>query len=252
MTTVHTVCVWKRRRIMKVRILRQQTPVSEPYWESFDYDGPADISVSGLLDYLNYHDDIRTDDGRRTTRIGWECSCMQGVCGACAMVINEVPALACKTFVRDLKGREIIIRPLRKFPVIHDLVIDRTVIQEQLTRTSMFIGEYQPADSREQALQALAARCLKCGLCMEVCPAYGEGSRFYGAAFANDCYLVASRNREKSHEVRQTYDEHFGSVCSKSLSCMTVCPAGIPMITTIAKMNRGIKGGKTPKENRGK
>jgi succinate dehydrogenase / fumarate reductase iron-sulfur subunit len=113
---------------MKVKIQRQQSPVSEPYWETFDADVPGDMSIAGLIDHLNYRDDILDENGRKTTRIGWECSCLQGICGSCAMVINEVPALACETFVKDLKGDVITIRPLRKFPVIHDLLVDRSVI----------------------------------------------------------------------------------------------------------------------------
>ena len=46
---------------MKVRIMRRIAPVTEPYWESFTYDGPEDTSVAGLLDYINYHDDIIND-----------------------------------------------------------------------------------------------------------------------------------------------------------------------------------------------
>ena len=38
---------------MRVRILRQQTPASEPYWEMFEYDGPAENSVAGVLDYIS-------------------------------------------------------------------------------------------------------------------------------------------------------------------------------------------------------
>ena len=72
---------------MKVKILRQQFPDSEPYWETFNYDGTMDISVAALLDHINYNDDIITSDGKKTTRIGWECSCLQGVCGACAMQV---------------------------------------------------------------------------------------------------------------------------------------------------------------------
>ena len=138
---------------MRVDILRQQTPVSEPYWEAFDYDGSPDNSVAGVLDHINYHDDITDVDGRRTTRVGWECSCLQGVCGACAMVINGVPALACETFVKDLKGDRIEIRPLRKFPVIHDLIVDRASIHENLRQMNVHIGEYRPSAGGDHALQ---------------------------------------------------------------------------------------------------
>lgn len=225
---------------MRVKVLRQQSPVSEPYWESFNYDGPEDNTVAGILDYLNYHDDIVDVDGKRTTRIGWECSCLQGICGACAMVINGVPALACETFVRDLKQEEIEIRPLRKFPVIHDLVVDRSSIHENLKQTNIYIGEYQPSADADHEHQYAAAKCLKCGLCLEVCPNYVSGRSFFGAAFANDCYLAASRNRSKAGEIGKLYAEHFGSACSKSLSCMDVCPMKIPTLASMAKLNRGM------------
>lgn len=223
---------------MKVKILRQSSPAAEPYWESFVYDGPAENSVAGLLDYLNYHDDIRNDAGARTRRIGWECSCLQGVCGACAMVINGRPALACETFLKTL-GDSVTIRPLRKFPVICDLVTDRSSIQENLTKMNVTIGEYAPAPDGDHALQYAAAKCLKCGLCLEACPNYTSGKTFFGAAFANDCYLAASRNRTKQKEIRKIYGEHFARGCSKSLSCMEVCPMKIPTLASIAKLNRG-------------
>ena len=228
---------------MRVSVLRQQFPGSEPYWETFEYDGPTENTVAGVLDYLNYHDDIVDINGRRTTRIGWECSCLQGVCGGCAMVINGKPALACETFIRDMKEPEIRIRPLQKFPVIHDLVVDRTSIQENLKQTNVFIGEYQPApdqdhDHQDHDHQYAAAKCLKCGLCLEVCPNYVNGKTFFGAAFANDCYLVDSRNRGRSGEIRKVYAEHFGKTCSKSLSCAEICPMKIPTLASIARLNR--------------
>lgn len=223
---------------MKVSVLRQLFPGSAPYWETFEYDGPDDNSVAGVLDYLNYHDDIVDVEGKRTTRIGWECSCLQGICGACAMVINGKPVLACETFVRDIRGNEIEIRPLRKFPVIHDLVVDRTSIHENLKQANVGIGEYRPAADGDHAHQYAAAKCLKCGLCLEVCPNYVNGHTFFGAAFANDCYLVATRNRDKADQIRAIYAEHFGKDCSKSLSCMEVCPMKIPTLASMAKLNR--------------
>ncbi len=223
---------------MKIRILRQKTPDSEPYWESFDYNDDMDISVAGLLSRLNYHDDPVNDKGEHTDRIGIECSCLQGVCGACAIVINERPALACETFLKDLKGDVITLRPLRKFPVIHDLCVDRSSIYENLKRSNVFIGEYHPNDLKDFSLQYNAAKCLKCGLCLEVCPNYTSGKNFFGAVFANDCFLVSKRNSEKSKDIKKTYAEHVGSGCSKSLSCMDVCPMKIDTIASIAALNR--------------
>ena len=209
-----------------------------PHWETFDYNGPEDASVAAVLDYINYNDDIETDEGKITSRIIWDCSCLQGICGACAIVINDRPALACETFLRDLKEDVLVLRPLRKFPVIRDLMVDRSSIQENLKKSGMFIGEYSGSDEGEHDHQYSVSKCLKCGLCLEVCPNYVNGKTFFGAAFANDCYVVASRNSEKSDEIRKTYAEHFESGCSKSLSCMDVCPMKIQTIASIAKMNR--------------
>lgn len=230
---------------MKVKILRQQSPDSESYWETFNADVPGEMSIAGLIDHLNYRDDIVDENGKKTTRIGWECSCLQGVCGSCAMVINGVPALACDTFVKDLKGKEITIRPLQKFPVIHDLLVDRAVIQDNLRQANMYIEEYQPntdksgsKNEKEYTHQYTAAKCLKCGLCLEVCPNYVNGKTFFGALFANDCYLVSARSTKKAGEIGKLYGDHFGSGCSKSLSCMDVCPMKIPTIASMAKLNR--------------
>ena len=223
---------------MKVRILRQCSPEDKPHWETFDYNGSEDASVAAVLDYINYNDDIETDEGERTTRIIWDCSCLQGICGSCAMVINGRPALACETFLRNLDEDVLVLRPLRKFPVIRDLMVDRSSIQENLKKSGMFIGEYSGSDEREHEHQYSASKCLKCGLCLEVCPNYVDGKTFFGAAFANDCYVVASRSSGKAGDIRKTYADHFASGCSKSLSCMDVCPMKIQTIASMAKMNR--------------
>ena len=141
---------------MNVRVLRQLGPGAPACWEGFDVDVPDSMSVAALLDHINYNDDVFDDEGNPTTRIGWECSCLQGVCGACAMVINGQPALACKTHLRDLEGGTIEIRPLGKFPVVHDLVVDRTSIHENLMRSNVFIESFDRGQARAEGARPLA------------------------------------------------------------------------------------------------
>lgn len=227
---------------MKVKILRQKHPHAEPYWQCFEYNGDKNASVAAVLDSINYMDDIVDSDGNPTDRISWECSCLQGMCGGCAMVINNVPRLACDTFVKALKGDLITIEPLRKFPVICDLVVDRGIIQENLRKTDAFIGEYHHDSEKDHELEYRIGRCLKCGLCLEVCPNYVKGDNFFGPLFANDSYFAASRSNGDKSKILKHYNDHFAKGCSKSLACMDVCPVGIPTLAAMAEMNKGMKG----------
>ena len=154
------------------------------------------------------------------------------------MVINNVPALACETFLRDIKNDTVVLEPLRKFPTIADLMVDRSVIDDYLKKEDAFIEEYKGADPKEFDHMYAAGKCLKCGLCLEVCPNYSGGRSFYGAAFANDCYLIASRSMTRDKLLKESYREHFAKGCSKSLSCAQICPMKIPTLASISKMNK--------------
>ena len=160
---------------MKVRIKRQVNSNSLPYWQTFEYNGPKDVTVVAVLNAINYTDDLYDIDGNPTTRIRWECSCMQGMCGGCAMVINNTPALACTTFIKNLKKDELVLEPLSKFPVIADLMVDRSVIYENLSKVEAYLTDRSEALEKDYPLRYSVAKCLKCGLCLEVCPNYTNG-----------------------------------------------------------------------------
>ena len=223
---------------MIVKIKRQSDSDSKPYWQSFRYDGPAHVAVSAVLDALNYTDDLFDADGNPTSRIRWECSCMQAVCGGCAMVINGVPALACATFADEVKGEELVLEPLSKFPVVADLIVDRSTIYENLISAKAYLDSLAKNDVRQHKHNYSVAKCLKCGLCLEVCPNYHPGGDFFGAVLANESYLAASQSADKKPQVVKEYNTHFGAGCSKALSCQRVCPMGIETITSIMRMNR--------------
>lgn len=223
---------------MIVKIKRQRAPETDAYWQSFSYNGPVHVTVSAVLDALNYTDDLFDIDGNPAPRIRWECSCMQSVCGGCAMVINGVPALACATFADEVKGEALILEPLSKFPVIADLIVDRSVIYENLTCAKAYLDTLAANDKHQHQHQYSVAKCLKCGLCLEVCPNYHPGGNFYGAVFANESYLLMSQSADKASPVIKEYKTHFGAGCSKALSCQSICPVGIETITSIMRMNR--------------
>ena len=223
---------------MIVKIKRQHMPDTEAYWQSFIYNGPAHVTVSAVLDALNYTDDLLDIEGNSASRIRWECSCMQAICGGCAMVINGVPALACATFADEVKGEALVLEPLSKFPVIADLCVDRSSIYENLISAKAYLESLAESDKRQHDHQYSVAKCLKCGLCLEVCPNYRPGGDFYGAVLANESYLIASQSADKSPEVVKEYKAHFGAGCSKALSCQSICPVGIETISSIMKMNK--------------
>ena len=223
---------------MRIKVLRQKSPFSKPYWQEFDYTYRENQTVAGMLDELNYKDDLIDINGEPAPRIQWECSCLQGMCGGCAMVINNRPALACETFLKDIKGDTMVLEPLKKFTTICDLVVDRGIIQENLRKSNTYIEEYKDSDPAEYEHMYAAGKCLKCGLCLEVCPNYKGGKSFFGAAFANDCYLIASRSGTMENAVKGSYRTNFENGCSKALSCVDVCPMKIPTLASIAKMNR--------------
>ena len=83
-----------------------------------------------------------------------------------------------------------------------------------------------------------AAKCLKCGLCLEVCPNYNKGELFFGALFANEAALLALQSQDRTELLREAYDKHFAAGCSKALSCVGVCPMEIDTLASMARMNR--------------
>ena len=131
------------------------------------------------------------------------------------------------------------LEPLTKFPVVEDLIVDRSVIWERQKEALMYLGIRKHPDPKEHDHQYSAAKCLKCGLCLEVCPSYlGAKDDFYGAEFANNAYLLHSSSLNRKRALEKQYEEHFAKQCSKSLACRDICPAHLQTLSSISYMNR--------------
>ena len=199
-------------------------------YQIFDYDGDINISVITLLERLDWP-------------IEYSCSCLQGICGACAMVINSEPKLACKTFLNEEKMvtqyDQITIEPLSKFPLIKDLKVDRSVLFDAMTDCELWLendAEYNPKDLDFEYEMSL---CLMCGCCTEVCPNYKLGD-FVGTPVAVSASKLVNQESDKQHlkKMKKKYKKRFFSHCVKSISCEDVCPMEIPTQRAISKMNR--------------
>jgi len=222
-----------------IKIKRQDNPQSASYWQSFDFAPIGRKTVASILDDLNNWDDLKDTEGNVAKAIRWECSCMQKTCGACAMVVNKKAVLACNEFIDTDKQEELVLEPLSKFPVVADLIVDRSIILEHQKNVNMYIGEKSNVQKEELEHQYDVAKCLKCGLCLEVCPNYkANNKKFYGALMANESYLLYSSSDDKKNEVQKDYDNHFAAFCSKSLACETVCPMHMPTLSSMAFMNK--------------
>src|SRR5699024_8289641 len=108
---------------LKIEIMRYNPEQdSEPYAQSFNV--PYDSSTS-LLEALIYIKDNCAPD------LAFRWSCRMAICGSCGMMVNRIPKLACKTFLRDYP-QGIKVEALGNFPIERDLVVDMTHFMQSL------------------------------------------------------------------------------------------------------------------------
>ena len=117
---------------LTIDILRQKDSASAPYKQTIELDARPDDTVATLLNTINARDDLKDINGEPVGTIHWQCSCLQKKCGACAMRINGDPALACDTKLSACKRGKLSLEPLRKFPTVRDLIVDRSLMMDNL------------------------------------------------------------------------------------------------------------------------
>ena len=214
---------------MRLEILRRKHAGEPPHIACFDYEpaGKAE-TVATALTRLNE---------TLVEPIRWECSCLQRKCGACAMVVNGRPVLACGARLSEY-NKTVRIEPLRKFPVIADLIADRSILYENLRTLRCWLSA--EADMHEQAADIgyEASRCLQCGCCLDVCPNFVPGGDFTGMAGATPLSrLLAEMPAAELEELSAIYRRHVYAGCGKSLACRKVCPAGIDVDNLLVNSN---------------
>ena len=212
----------------KLRVLRRESGEKEGRWETYLYEpvSPLD-TVATALTALN-EKPLVNEAGRPAPPIAWDCGCLQQKCGACAMVIDGRPRLACSARLSESKTGTVSVEPLRKFPVVRDLIADRGVIFENLKAMRLWLTGEARLSERDLPAAYEASQCIRCGLCLEVCPNFYAGGSFFGmAAVPAAARLLTEQSVKDAREIARRYQKHVFAGCGKSLACKNVCPRGI-------------------------
>ena len=222
-----------------IRILRKENAEAKSYWQTFTYSSEnGNETIASVLRALNAAEELRDNEGNIASEIAWECSCLQKKCGACSMVINSRPRLACDAKLEEFRDSEITIEPLRKFPVVKDLIVDRSILYENLKQMQLWLEEDAELSDRDRDLAYQSSECIQCGLCLEVCPNFCIYGNFYGMATVPiTTRLLTEMSIEDAKEVAKQYREHTFKGCGKSLACKKVCPKGIDTENLLVNAN---------------
>jgi len=255
-----------------VRVLRQDGPGQKSYWQRFRVEHEPNMNCISVLQKIA--ETATTVDGRRVAPVVWECNCLEEVCGACTMVINGRVRQACTALVDRLladRPSEIELRPMTKFPVVRDLIVDRSRIFASLEKVKAWVpvdsyldlGSGPRQSQQSQQLAYLYSKCMSCGCCLEACPQFlkielvrrpGETSEEFHARLneANNRSFMGAHaiaqvelfnaNPIGSTNAAERLDaltaEGGIQVCGNAQNCVKVCPKEIPLTTAIARAGR--------------
>ena len=203
-----------------------------------------------MLDILNEELSEKGEDP-----IHFDHDCREGICGMCSLFINGRPhgpeeeSTVCQLHMRAFEdGATITIEPWRAkaFPVIKDLVVDRTSFDRIIQAggyVSVNTGAVQDANAipipRQNAEMAMdAAACIGCGACVAACK-NASAMLFVSAKISQLALLPqgqAERKKRALAMVEQMEKEGFGA-CTNTYACSAECPKGIDL-SNIARMNR--------------
>ena len=236
---------------LALRIWRQRDARAEGQFVRYELDGlRPDMTLLEALDRLN---EWLVKLGE--VPVAFDSDCREGICGACGIVVNGRPhgplpgTTTCLLPLRAFRdGATIVLEPFRTgaFPVVRDLVVDRSALDRIVQAggyVSVRTGSAPDANAlpveRERAERALdAAACIGCGACVAACP-NGAASLFVGAKLTHLGLLPQGqpeRARRSRALVSAADREGFGG-CTLHGECQAACPKHIDL-GVIARMNR--------------
>ncbi|MFD0761717.1 succinate dehydrogenase/fumarate reductase iron-sulfur subunit [Lutibacter aestuarii] len=237
---------------LTLKIWRQKGPQEKGQMVEYKVtDISEHMSFLEMMDVLN-----ESLVAKNEVPIAFDHDCREGICGMCSLHINgeahgpDRGITTCQLHMRTFKdGDTIYIEPWRAkaFPVIKDLIVDRTAF-ERIQQAGGYIsvntsGNTQdanaiPISKRNADLSMDAAACIGCGACVASCK--NSSAMLFVSAKVSQFALLPQGKIEAADRVRnmvkQMDEEGFGN-CTNTGACEVECPKGISL-ENIARMNR--------------
>ena len=236
---------------LKLKVWRQKDAKSKGAFEKYRL---KNISVdSSFLEMMDVLNEQLVDEDKEP--IAFDHDCREGICGMCSLFINgrahgpDTLITTCQLHMRTFKDEEtIIIEPWRTggFPVIKDLMVDRTAF-EKIMQAGGFVsvntGGVPDANSipipKADAEEAMdAASCVGCGACVATCK--NSSAMLFVSAKVSQLALLPQGKVEASRRAKNmvaVMDEMGFGNCSNTGACEMECPKGISL-AHIARLNR--------------
>lgn len=223
------------------------------YWEEFEVPVRHGENVISALMEIRKNPVNRR--GKKVTPVVWEDGCLEEVCGSCSMLVNGFPRQACtallENYLAKSKSGVITLAPFTKFPLVRDLMVDRSIMFENLKKVHAWIdteGSHQEgfgpliSQEKQQVMYALST-CMTCGCCSEACPQINKQSKFIGPAAVSQARLFNAHptgKMQRHKRLRPLMEEGGISECGNAQNCVEACPKNIPLTDSIAVIGRDV------------
>lgn len=235
---------------MKLKVFRFRPGMDKPRYDTFSIEPGAGKTVLTAL----FEAQSRYDDS-----LAFRYSCRGAVCGTCAMLINRVPRLACRTQLGALiagdldlplarfpppqlsepwdPDEEILLEPLPNLPVIKDLIVDMGKFFEFLQAFRPVFRPGDPDPEKERLMTPEAVReleqyttCILCASCFAACPVNGKNPGYPGPAALAKLYRfhIDPREQQDGARLRSADTPDGWWACEFHTNCRRVCPKGVP------------------------
>lgn len=170
----------------------------------------------------------QTTDSESVPRLAYRHSCHHGSCGTCGALVNGIPQLLCRTFIRDMGGDSVKLEALRGAEVLEGIAVRPGPLFDSLPDTD-YLRDY-PSRMED---------CIECGLCVAGCPASGP---FIGPAALAAVDVEWKKNPGKELEMRAIAAASDGvAACERAFVCSKICPQHVAPGKRISDLRKRIQ-----------